>query len=101
MDNYRKTKEWRQHVMNTEEVAEVAKQIGMKKGLEEGRKEGSLHLIACFLDNRNSLYSVLYRNNNLTYLRSPLGDSCATSKQLRLHHQRFHALASSLKQFLP
>lgn len=32
MDNYRKTKEWRQHVMNTEEVAEVAKQIGMKKG---------------------------------------------------------------------
>jgi flagellar biosynthesis/type III secretory pathway protein FliH len=40
MDNYRKTKEWRQHVMNTEEVAEVAKQIGMKKGLEEGRKEG-------------------------------------------------------------
>lgn len=25
--------------MNMEEVAEVAKQIGMKKGLEEGRKE--------------------------------------------------------------
>lgn len=100
--------------MNTEEVAEVAKQIGMKKGLEEGRKEELIAevqnlisvlrvttLIACFLDNRNSLNSVLYRNNNLTYLRSPLGDSCATSKQLRLHHQRFHALASSLKQFLP
>ncbi len=41
MDNYRKTKEWRQHVMNTEEVAEVAKQIGMKKGgLKKAEKKG-------------------------------------------------------------
>ena len=29
MNNYRRTEEWRQHVMNTEEVAEAAKQQGM------------------------------------------------------------------------
>ncbi|PEG91217.1 Rpn family recombination-promoting nuclease/putative transposase [Lactobacillus sp. UMNPBX12] len=40
MDSYRKTVEWRKHVMNTEEVAEAAKQLGMEKGLEEGRKKG-------------------------------------------------------------
>ena len=35
MNNYRRTEEWRQHVMNTEEVAEAAKQLGMEEGMHE------------------------------------------------------------------
>lgn len=38
MNNYRRTEEWRKHVMNTEEVAEAAKQLGM----EEGKKGGTI-----------------------------------------------------------
>lgn len=35
MNNYRRTEEWRQHVMNTEEVAEAAKQLVMEEGMHE------------------------------------------------------------------
>ena len=42
MNNYRRTEEWRKHVMNTEEVAEAAKQLGMEEGKKEGKKEGRI-----------------------------------------------------------
>lgn len=43
MDSYRKTKEWRKHVMNTEEVTEYAKQLGVEEGLKKGFKEGAVN----------------------------------------------------------
>ena len=35
MDNYRKTEEWSEHVMNTEQIKEMA----LAQGVEEGKRE--------------------------------------------------------------
>lgn len=39
MDNYRKTEEWSEHVMNTEQIKEMALAQGVEQGLEQGRRE--------------------------------------------------------------
>lgn len=40
MDNYRKTEEWRDHVMNTEEITAMAKNIGLQEGRAQGMEQG-------------------------------------------------------------
>lgn len=40
INNYRKTEEWKDHVMNTKEIAELARKMGLESGLEEGREKG-------------------------------------------------------------
>ena len=42
MDNYRKTEEWSEHVMNTEQVKEMALAQGLEQGLEQGRREARI-----------------------------------------------------------
>ncbi|WP_347106326.1 Rpn family recombination-promoting nuclease/putative transposase [Lactobacillus paragasseri] len=42
MDNYRKTEEWSEHVMNTEQIKEMALAQGVEQGLEQGRREGRI-----------------------------------------------------------
>ncbi|MCQ5246803.1 Rpn family recombination-promoting nuclease/putative transposase [Lactobacillus gasseri] len=39
VDNYRKTEEWSEHVMNTEQIKEMALAQGVEQGLEQGRRE--------------------------------------------------------------
>lgn len=38
MDNYRKTEEWSEHVMNTEQIKEMA----LAQGVEEGKREATV-----------------------------------------------------------
>ncbi len=61
MNNYRRTKEWRQHVMNTEEVAEAAKQLGMEEGKKEGLITGIQNLISVMKDYGESNQGILQR----------------------------------------
>lgn len=42
MDNYRKTEEWSEHVMNTEQIKEMALAQGVEQGLEQGRREARI-----------------------------------------------------------
>lgn len=42
MDNYRKTEEWSEHVMNTEQIKEMALAQGVEQGLERGRREARI-----------------------------------------------------------
>lgn len=42
MDNYRKTEEWSEHVMNTEQIKEMA----LAQGLEKGRREATASAIS-------------------------------------------------------
>ena len=42
MDNYRKTEEWSEHVMNTEQIKEMALAQGVEQGLEKGRREARI-----------------------------------------------------------
>ena len=42
MDNYRKTEEWSEHVMNTEQIKEMALAQGLEQGLEQGRREARI-----------------------------------------------------------
>ena len=46
MDNYRKTEEWSEHVMNTEQIKEMALAQGVEEGLEKGRKEATASAIS-------------------------------------------------------
>lgn len=41
-DNYRKTEEWSEHVMNTEQIKEMALAQGVEQGLEQGRREARI-----------------------------------------------------------
>ncbi len=61
MNNYRRTEEWRQHVMNTEEVAEAAKQLGMEEGKKEGLITGIQNLISVMKDYGESNQGILQR----------------------------------------
>lgn len=42
MDNYRKTEEWSEHVMNTEQIKEMALAQGVEQGLKQGRREARI-----------------------------------------------------------
>lgn len=42
MDNYRKTEEWSEHVMNTEQIKEMALAQGVEQGLEQRRREARI-----------------------------------------------------------
>ena len=42
MDNYRKTEEWSEHVMNTEQIKEMALAQGVEQGLEQGKREARI-----------------------------------------------------------
>ena len=42
MDNYRKTEEWSEHVMNTEQIKKMALAQGVEQGLEQGRREARI-----------------------------------------------------------
>lgn len=42
MDNYRKTEEWSEHVMNTEQIKEMALAQGVEQGWEQGRREARI-----------------------------------------------------------
>jgi len=42
MDNYRKTEEWSEHVMNTEQIKEMA----LAQGVEEGKREATVSAIS-------------------------------------------------------
>lgn len=42
MDNYRKTEEWSEHMMNTEQIKEMALAQGVEQGLEQGRREARI-----------------------------------------------------------
>lgn len=42
MDNYRKTEEWSEHVMNTEQIKEMALAQGVEQGVEQGRREARI-----------------------------------------------------------
>ena len=68
MNNYRRTEEWRKHVMNTEEVAEAAKQLGMEEGKKEGLITGVQNLISVLRDygedNQNILQQLKQKYGN-------------------------------------
>jgi predicted transposase/invertase (TIGR01784 family) len=46
MDNYRKTEEWSEHVMNTEQIKEMALAQGVEQGLKQGRREATASAIS-------------------------------------------------------
>ena len=68
MNNYRRTEEWRKHVMNTEEVAEASKQLGMEEGKKEGLITGVQNLISVLRDygedNQNILQQLKQKYGN-------------------------------------
>ena len=61
MDSYRKTKEWRKHVMNKEEVAAVAKQEGKEEGKKEGLITGIYNLVSVLRDYGENNQGILDR----------------------------------------
>lgn len=64
MNNYRRTEEWRKHVMNTEEVAEAAKQLGMEEGLITGVQNLISVLRDYGEDNQNILQQLKQKYGN-------------------------------------